>query len=102
MTTPSPLAQSIPSPLPGTEPPRACPRGPRLVALREQLRVEHPDWWNAPVPALGDPNAWLGIIGLAPGKHGANRTGRPVTGASPGGVSSAARVELRAGRGQAA
>lgn len=42
--------------------------------------MEYPDWWNAPVPAFGDPDAWLGIIGLAPGKHGANRTGRPFTG----------------------
>jgi uracil-DNA glycosylase family 4 len=50
------------------------------VALRHELRAEHPGWWNAPVPAFGDPDAWLGIIGLAPGKHGANRTGRPFTG----------------------
>jgi uracil-DNA glycosylase family 4 len=69
-----------PSPLPDTEPPRDCPRCPRLVALRQELRAEYPDWWNAPVPAFGDPNGWLGIIGLAPGKHGANRTGRPFTG----------------------
>lgn len=69
-----------PSPLPDTEPPHDCPRCPRLVALRTELRAEHPDWWNAPVPAFGDPQAWLGIIGLAPGKHGANRTGRPFTG----------------------
>ena len=69
-----------PSPLPDTEPPRDCQRCPRLVALREELRAEYPDWWNAPVPAFGDPNGWLGIIGLAPGKHGANRTGRPFTG----------------------
>jgi len=69
-----------PSPLPDTEPPHDCPRCPRLVGLREELRGEHPDWWNAPVPAFGDPQAWLGIIGLAPGKHGANRTGRPFTG----------------------
>jgi len=48
--------------------------------LRHECRVEHPGWWNAPVPAFGDPNAWLAIIGLAPGKHGANRTGRPFTG----------------------
>lgn len=40
----------------------------------------HPDWWNAPVPAFGDPDAWLALAGLAPGKHGANRTGRPFTG----------------------
>ena len=32
------------------------------------------------MPSFGDPEAWLGIIGLAPGKHGANRTGRPFTG----------------------
>jgi uracil-DNA glycosylase family 4 len=69
-----------PSPIPATEPPRDCPRCPRLVAFREALRVEYPDWWNAPVNAFGDPGAWLGIIGLAPGKHGANRTGRPFTG----------------------
>jgi uracil-DNA glycosylase family 4 len=50
------------------------------VALRQQCRAEHPDWWNAPVPSFGDPDAWLGILGLAPGKHGANRTGRPFTG----------------------
>ncbi len=69
-----------PSPIPKTEPPRDCPLCPRLVAFREGLRAEHPDWWNAPVNAFGDKDAWLGIIGLAPGKHGANRTGRPFTG----------------------
>ncbi len=72
------------SPLPDTEPPRDCPRCPRLVALREALRIEYPSWWNAPVNAFGDPQAWLGIIGLAPGKHGANRTGRPFTGDASG------------------
>lgn len=68
------------SPVPDTEPPRDCPLCPRLVAFREELRVEHPDWWNAPVPSFGDPDPWLAIVGLAPGKHGANRTGRPFTG----------------------
>jgi uracil-DNA glycosylase family 4 len=53
---------------------------PRLVRFREELRDEQPTWWNAPVPAFGDPAAWLAIVGLAPGKHGANRTGRPFTG----------------------
>jgi len=72
------------SPLPATEPPHDCPRCPRLVALREALRVEYPTWWNAPVNAFGDPQAWLGIVGLAPGKHGANRTGRPFTGDASG------------------
>ena len=68
------------SPLPQAEAPRDCPLCPRLVAFRHECRAEHPDWWNAPVPAFGDPDAWLAIVGLAPGKHGANRTGRPFTG----------------------
>jgi uracil-DNA glycosylase family 4 len=68
------------SPVPDVEAPRDCPLCPRLVALRHRLRAEHPDWWNAPVPAFGDPEAWLAIIGLAPGMWGANRTGRPFTG----------------------
>jgi len=68
------------SPIPQAEAPRDCPLCPRLVAFRHECRTEYPDWWNAPVPAFGDANAWLGIVGLAPGKHGANRTGRPFTG----------------------
>jgi uracil-DNA glycosylase family 4 len=69
-----------PSPLPDHD----CPLCPRLAALRTSLRAEHPDWWNAPVPALGDPDAWLVIVGLAPGKNGANRTGRAFTGDASG------------------
>ena len=68
------------SPIPRAEAPRDCPLCPRLVAFRHECRAGHPDWWNAPVPAFGDASAWLGIVGLAPGKHGANRTGRPFTG----------------------
>jgi uracil-DNA glycosylase family 4 len=68
------------SPIPSAEAPQDCPLCPRLVELRQQLRREHPHWWNAPVAAFGDPNAWLAIIGLAPGRRGANRTGRPFTG----------------------
>lgn len=68
------------SPIPEAEAPRDCPLCPRLVGLRGQLRQEHPDWWNAPVPTFGDREAWLAIVGLAPGKRGANRTGRPFTG----------------------
>jgi len=71
---------ATPSPIPAAEPPHDCPQCPRLVALRRELCIEHPDWWNAPVPAFGDPWAWLAIVGLAPGKQGANRTGRPFTG----------------------
>ena len=68
------------SPIPRTEAPRDCPLCPRLVELRQQLRAEQPGWWNAPVPAFGDSDAWLAIVGLAPGKKGANRTGRAFTG----------------------
>jgi uracil-DNA glycosylase family 4 len=68
------------SPIPDAEAPRDCPLCPRLVAFRQQMRAEHPDWWNAPVPAFGDKKAWLTIIGLAPGMRGANRTGRPFIG----------------------
>ena len=68
------------SPIPEAEAPRDCPLCPRLVALRQDLRSEHPEWWNAPVPAFGDRDAWLAIVGLAPGMRGANRTGRPFTG----------------------
>lgn len=71
-------------PLGATEPPLDCPRCPRLVALRHEMRSQHPDWWNAPVPAFGDPQAWLAIVGLAPGMKGANRTGRAFIGDDAG------------------
>ncbi len=68
------------SPIPEAEAPRDCPLCPRLVRFRHECRAEFPDWWNSPVPAFGDRDAWLAIVGLAPGKQGANRTGRPFTG----------------------
>lgn len=67
-------------PLDEAEPPRDCPLCPRLVAYRQANRVAHPDWWNGPAPSWGDPNARLLVLGLAPGRQGANRTGRPFTG----------------------
>jgi uracil-DNA glycosylase family 4 len=70
----------VESPVPDVEAPRDCPLCPRLAGFREAMRIEHPDWWNAPVPAFGDRAAWLAIVGLAPGMWGANRTGRPFTG----------------------
>ncbi|WP_293874597.1 MULTISPECIES: uracil-DNA glycosylase [unclassified Sphingomonas] len=70
----------VPGPIAPVEPTHDCPRCPRLVAARDALRLDNPTWWNAPVPAFGDPQAWLAIVGLAPGLHGANRTGRPFTG----------------------
>ncbi|MCZ6713458.1 MAG: uracil-DNA glycosylase [Deltaproteobacteria bacterium] len=54
-----------------------CTRCPRLVAHLEQLRKRYPDYWCRPVPGFGDRGAWLVIVGLAPGLHGANRSGRP-------------------------
>jgi uracil-DNA glycosylase family 4 len=79
-----PRAMRVEMPLADTEAPHDCPLCPRLAALRGELRHSHPDWWNAPVPAWGDPEAWLAIVGLAPGMKGANRTGRPFTGDDAG------------------
>jgi uracil-DNA glycosylase len=87
------------SPLQSTEPSRDCPLCPRLVAFRQACREEYPDWWNAPVPVFGDAQAWLGIIGLAPGKHGANRTGRPFTGDWAGDLLFATLDKFRMSRG---
>jgi len=66
---------------------RACPR---LVAWREEVatvkRRAYRDWdyWGQPVPGFGDPDARLLLVGLAPGAHGANRTGRVFTGDASG------------------
>ena len=81
-----PVSPADLSPIPEAEPPRDCPLCLRLVALRQQCRTDHPDWWNAPVPSFGEAQAWLAVLGLAPGKHGANRTGRPFTGDYAGGL----------------
>ncbi len=62
------------------EAPRGCPLCPRLAAYREENRRKQPGWFNDPVPSFGDPAARLLIVGLAPGRTGANRTGRPFTG----------------------
>lgn len=57
-----------------------CRRCARLVAYLRAVRRDHPDYHCAPVAPFGDPAARLLIIGLAPGKHGANASGRPFTG----------------------
>ena len=68
----------------------ACTRCPRLVAYREKVAREkrraYRDWeyWGKPVPGFGDPKARVLIMGLAPGAHGSNRTGRPFTGDASG------------------
>jgi len=58
----------------------ACRQCPRLADFLDKVRGKHPDYHAAPVPAFGDSTPRLLIIGLAPGMHGANRTGRPFTG----------------------
>lgn len=64
----------------------ACQKCPRLVLYREKVAAEkrraYRDWtyWGKPVPGFGDPAAQLLIVGLAPGAHGSNRTGRMFTG----------------------
>ena len=68
----------------------ACRRCPRLVTYLAQVsrdkRRAYRDWsyWGKPVPGFGDPQAQLLIVGLAPGAHGSNRTGRPFTGDKSG------------------
>jgi uracil-DNA glycosylase family 4 len=57
-----------------------CRRCPRLAAHLDLVRHQQPDYFCRPVPRFGDPSARLLIVGLAPGMHGANRTGRPFTG----------------------
>lgn len=62
------------------EAPKNCPLCPRLVAYREANAKAEPAWFNGAAPSFGDPKARLLIVGLAPGRGGANRTGRPFTG----------------------
>ncbi len=62
------------------EAPADCPVCPRLVAYREANRRALPAYFNGAVPSFGDQDCDLLIVGLAPGVHGANRTGRPFTG----------------------
>lgn len=68
----------------------ACTRCPRLIEhchkIAREKRRAYLDWeyWGKPVPGFGDPNARVLILGLAPGAHGSNRTGRPFTGDGSG------------------
>ena len=57
-----------------------CRRCPRLAAHLDAVRRDHPGYHARPVPPFGDPAARLLVVGLAPGLHGANATGRPFTG----------------------
>jgi uracil-DNA glycosylase family 4 len=68
----------------------ACERCPRLiehcrrVAVEKRRAYRDQDYWGRPVPGLGDPRARVLMVGLAPGAHGANRTGRMFTGDGSG------------------
>jgi uracil-DNA glycosylase family 4 len=68
----------------------ACTKCPRLVTYREMIAREKRrayrecEYWGKPVPGFGDPDARVLIMGLAPGAHGSNRTGRPFTGDASG------------------
>ena len=57
-----------------------CTRCPRLARFLAETRERHADYWARPVPSFGAAAPTLLIVGLAPGMHGANRTGRPFTG----------------------
>ena len=58
----------------------SCKACPRLARFLQDVRMQHPDYHAAPVAPFGDDRAQLLVVGLAPGMHGANRTGRPFTG----------------------
>src|SRR6195256_5922078 len=68
----------------------SCERCPGLVEYRQRIAREkrraYVDWeyWGKPVPGFGDPDARVLVLGLAPGAHGSNRTGRPFTGDASG------------------
>lgn len=68
----------------------SCARCPRLVIYREEIAVTKRraylnwEYWGKPVPGFGDPLARILVLGLAPGAHGSNRTGRPFTGDASG------------------
>ena len=71
---------TIASTIVGPEAPPKCVLCPRLVAYRDANAAAEPHWFNGAVPSFGSQDARLLIVGLAPGRNGANRTGRPFTG----------------------
>ena len=72
------------APAAAPEAPRDCPLCPRLVAYREANKISIPGGFNGAVASFGDEQARLAVVGLAPGRMGANRTGRPFTGDGAG------------------
>lgn len=71
-------AERVPAPSAVYDP--GCRRCPRLAAFRDVVQERHADYWCKPVPPFGPATARLVIVGLAPGMHGANASGRPFTG----------------------
>ena len=71
-------AAILPEPAPDYD--HACRRCPRLATFLDRVKREQPDYWCLPVPPFGPIGAPLLIVGLAPGMHGANATGRAFTG----------------------
>ena len=81
------------------EAPPKCTLCPRLVAFRKINEVAEPTWFNGAVPSFGPADARLLIVGLAPGRNGANRTGRPFTGDFAGQLLYATLLEYGFSRG---
>ena len=82
------------------EPDLDCPLCPRLVAYRATNAIAEPAWHNAPVLSFGSDNARLLIVGLAPGRGGANKTGRPFTGDYAGDLLFATLLKFGFAKGQ--
>lgn len=81
-------------------PPADCRRCPRLCDYRQENRQTHPQYFNGAVPSFGDLSAEILIVGLAPGLHGANATGRPFTNDYAGDLLYATLLQLGLARGQ--
>ncbi len=81
------------------EAPPKCVLCPRLAAFRRDNEIAEPEWFNGAVPSFGKTDARLLIVGLAPGRNGANRTGRPFTGDFAGDLLYATLLEFGFARG---
>ncbi|NVJ98468.1 MAG: uracil-DNA glycosylase [Alphaproteobacteria bacterium] len=81
------------------EPKASCSRCPRLVAFRRSNKKAYPAYFNGASPSFGQEDAHALIVGLAPGLHGANKTGRPFTGDASGEMLYSCLAELGLTRG---
>ena len=82
------------------EAPKDCSLCPRLVEYRRTNTSEEPSWFNGAVPSFGGDDARFLIVGLAPGRNGANRTGRPFTGDYAGDLLYATLLEFGFAKGR--